>query len=1570
MRIATLILSIGMVMMLLGCGLLDDDQKPAESTGKLPSPTSEASEDGTAPSAVSETPGLLTSPVTSETAPDVAVPMSIGYDGPSSLEKRILDSPVIARVRLDSATSSVVSETIFDGSTKYISILEFSFSVLDYLKGSGSGDIVAYWAAAPLFDTRHEAEAALPAIAAARDTRWDDHEATVFLQHPETAFPSTKQPDRYYLSWGGSWSIPDDGYSIASIHNKLWLPAEVAIGAPSQSRGEQQRFLTDVPPDSGTASTITLGELKDRIGAVTAKLAAGTGSEVYRDCLQRTYQYEGINRYRIEKGDEGFFYRIPDQKLKSGLAVSSVVYEGTDLGGLPDWRDEIWFDGGDSDLFNVAFGDSTPFDFSGDGTSDSIQYTQRVLTARPLPAGVYRFHLNHRDAFFVPCQGYTFRYEWQVVVTAPEGTLHEAFFDPITVGNFVAGDSTNGVLKPASFAGTHGATTTIERIAWEPGTAGTSTVKLELSAHNVVTGHILDFIAPDGSVALSLNVSAATVDAANNTLSWPVASQPWQSGDKLMLRIREALCSRGAVTDPGANPGLLEDCEALLAARDTLAGTATLNWSATSTISTWEGVSLNTGSTRVAELELDDEGLNGTIPAGLGELSALVTLDLSDNELTGAIPAELGLLTNLQVLRLSGNSLTGCIPLVLMSVATNDLSSLNLLYCRPPAPENLTAGTPGETSVPLSWGAVANAGTYRVEYRTATSTEWLVDVDNATTTSHVVDYLDCDTDYRFRVSALGSGTVYATKWSEPSEVVSRTTGACNRAPEFATSTYSFTIAEDATTTDLVGTVSATDPDSDPVSHAITSGNSAGKFAIAADTGDITVAGALDHENVPSYTLVVEARDGRDGAATTTVEIEVTDVAEDAPPAPTGLGVSLSTSTGIFTATWSTVTGASNYELQQQASGSAEGWAAVATTAGLTQTYSPTGGPACGTTYEFRVRAYGDGTLYAAVWGEPSEHSDHTTDACNRAPAFATSAYTFSVAEDATTTDPVGTVSATDPDSDPVSHAITSGNSAGRFAIATSTGDITVAGGLDHESVPSYTLVVEARDDRNGVGTTTVEIQVTDVAEDAPPAPAGLGVSLTDGTFTVTWSAVAGASMYELQQQVTGSANGWAVVATTAGLTQTYSPTGGPACGTTYEFRVRAYGDGTAYAATWGAPSEPKAHTTEACNRAPVFGASSYTLTISENAATGTSAGAISATDPDGDPVSHSIIAGNGAGKFTIATSTGAITLTGTVDPDAVAFYALTVEAGDDEGETSTALVGVAVLLDECSNGAVVPRPRGNPRLVRDCSMLLVARDTLAGDASLDWSADTDIDDWQGVTVERGDSPYVRVLFLPEAGLTGSIPAALGGLADLRRIDLDYNSLTGGLPRELGSLYDMELIYLNHNNLTGTIPAELAQLGNLKSLFLSNNNLTGGIPPELGKLRSLTELIIEENSLTGAIPVELGALSNLTSLYLSGNSLTGGIPAELGKLSNLKHLLLERNLLGGEIPAELGTLTRLEHVYLRNMGLTGEIPADWGNLPNLTHLYLSSGNSLTGCIPSGLRDVEESDLDGLGLAYCN
>ena len=80
--------------------------------------------------------------------------------------------------------------------------------------------------------------------------------------------------------------------------------------------------------------------------------------------------------------------------------------------------------------------------------------------------------------------------------------------------------------------------------------------------------------------------------------------------------------SGGAVVD-ATNTGLISDCEALLAARDTLAGTAALNWSADTPIADWTGVALGEASGRVTEILLVRMGLNGRIPKELGGLSNL-----------------------------------------------------------------------------------------------------------------------------------------------------------------------------------------------------------------------------------------------------------------------------------------------------------------------------------------------------------------------------------------------------------------------------------------------------------------------------------------------------------------------------------------------------------------------------------------------------------------------------------------------------------------------------------------------------------------------------------------------------------------------------------------------------------------------------------------------------------------------------------------------------------------------------------------------------------------------------------
>ncbi len=253
----------------------------------------------------------------------------------------------------------------------------------------------------------------------------------------------------------------------------------------------------------------------------------------------------------------------------------------------------------------------------------------------------------------------------------------------------------------------------------------------------------MDFIELDGSVPLSLNIDDATIDAANHTLSWTVSEQPWHDGDKLMLRIREALS----------------------------------------------------------------------------------------------------------------------------------------------APEDVSVSLSGGTYT-ISWSAVTGATDYRAQYRTGGSEAEWTDLDATTGTSQTFSPeggVACSTTYEFRVQARSDGTTYPAEWSPLSESISHTNsaGACNRPPVFTSSSYSFSVAENAADWTILGIVSASDPDDgDSVTYRITAGNETRLFRVDLNRGDIILRGALDYETTSSYTLTVEARDGKaGGTSSATVEITITDVAE-------------------------------------------------------------------------------------------------------------------------------------------------------------------------------------------------------------------------------------------------------------------------------------------------------------------------------------------------------------------------------------------------------------------------------------------------------------------------------------------------------------------------------------------------------------------------------------------------------------------------------------------------------------------------------------------------------------------
>jgi hypothetical protein len=106
-------------------------------------------------------------------------------------------------------------------------------------------------------------------------------------------------------------------------------------------------------------------------------------------------------------------------------------------------------------------------------------------------------------------------------------------------------------------------------------------------------------------------------------------------------------------------------------------------WMTEADLGEWEGVTVDAEG-RVTKLVLGNNGLVGSIPTDIQQLSALRELwlgndpdndELRKNELTGPIPAELGRLPALETLDLGGNKLSGTIP-----AALGQLGALTVLY--------------------------------------------------------------------------------------------------------------------------------------------------------------------------------------------------------------------------------------------------------------------------------------------------------------------------------------------------------------------------------------------------------------------------------------------------------------------------------------------------------------------------------------------------------------------------------------------------------------------------------------------------------------------------------------------------------------------------------------------------------------------------------------------------------------------------------------------------------------------------------------------------------------------------
>ena len=440
-----------------------------------------------------------------------------------SLEEQIFDSDTIVRASLASASAS--TETVrFDGvaAPRYRAVNELRFTAHEYLKGSGPSEILVLVRDEYTYSMESDALIWAQGYLSQRETDWDDRQGILFLESSEpyqsgggqgSPARSSAAPAFEFTLSNPVVQTPWD-YSIDTL-SRTWLPSRDA-GTPGTRSSDTvgQAFITD-----GSASpppVVLLGDLRALITEFEAMMAAGAGTRGFRDCIQSK-----ILRERLRRVDP-FVPPARTATLASGLVAGADVYRRSDDGsGYHRYR----MTGPDAALFQHLREDTDADPANG--------YDDTIVTVRPLPEGVYRFqhhwqHYRQIPCDFFPDDAYS---EWTVTVSAPSGTVHEAFFDPVAIGAAVGADGTNGVLKPAAFT-VGGASATITSLKYDDGA-----VTMGLSPSASLAGHAVDFIALDGSVTTTLSFDDAT-QSGGGALTWSVAAQPWNAGDKLMLRVR------------------------------------------------------------------------------------------------------------------------------------------------------------------------------------------------------------------------------------------------------------------------------------------------------------------------------------------------------------------------------------------------------------------------------------------------------------------------------------------------------------------------------------------------------------------------------------------------------------------------------------------------------------------------------------------------------------------------------------------------------------------------------------------------------------------------------------------------------------------------------------------------------------------------------------------------------------------------------------------------------------------------------------------------------------------------
>ena len=510
------------------------------------------------------------------------IPSYIAYLSPS-LESLILESDFVVRASLASVSTKTVSleQDFFwiDDSAMLpgqihaplcAATLELHFEIVEYLKGTGPTDVTvevpmrhSYLDDDRLLRYLHLEEEALLNAAewwSRRSSVWDDGLAVLFLkrdEYDEVDLTFTERSwgyDHYYLGgpqeYERSW-LPSVGEDFvpppATFGNLGWLGQDHGDEAPLTGDGSAPRYVSESGPsrEGPTPVVISLADLRSRLAEFSALLEKGKDDPDYEFCIYLVLSNEASARTSREPPSPYWHERV----VPSGLPSGAVVQRSNRFGYEVLAFENIWLEGPDADVFELVKSDA--HDIEGDG------YFELLTALRPLPFGEYMVERHYDYPVFRLCSDFKpngfvlIQYDqWTISVEASiEGTVHEAFFDPASLGNGSGFSEEGGVLRPTAFTAEE-LQADITGLIWQQGT-----IVMRLEPYMPVAGYDIDIVDLDGSVRLTLSAGEASIDRDAGRLTWKAPDQPWRAGDKLMLRIRP---EGPAPATPGPRPWIPE----------------------------------------------------------------------------------------------------------------------------------------------------------------------------------------------------------------------------------------------------------------------------------------------------------------------------------------------------------------------------------------------------------------------------------------------------------------------------------------------------------------------------------------------------------------------------------------------------------------------------------------------------------------------------------------------------------------------------------------------------------------------------------------------------------------------------------------------------------------------------------------------------------------------------------------------------------------------------------------------------------------------------------------------------